>query len=67
MFPERSVGLVDTEIKCNVCDKSETEITLHKCPICFKRFCEDHGHQMSGRVFCSKGCAEYFFFSEPDD
>jgi hypothetical protein len=53
--------------ECYECHKSEDETTLQKCPICFKRFCEEHGYHRSGLRFCSSGCAEYFFFSEPDD
>ena len=52
---------------CFECDKSVEDTQLERCPICFKHFCEDHRHTMSGRAFCSSGCAEYFFFSEPDD
>ena len=55
------------DVKCHECGKPNEEETLRRCPICFKFFCEDHGHQMSGRSFCTPGCAEYFFFSEPDD
>jgi len=52
---------------CFVCNKTDDETRLSKCPICFKYFCEDHACHRSGLRFCSKGCAEYFFFSEPDD
>jgi hypothetical protein len=53
--------------ECNVCHKSESDTRLHKCPICHKYFCEDHAHHRSGLWFCSSGCAEYFFFSDPDE
>ena len=56
-----------TEHKCHECGKPDTETRLQKCPICFRYFCEDHSHDQSGVVFCSKGCAQYFFFAEPDD
>jgi len=52
--------------RCWQCEKSFEEERLTQCPTCHKYFCEDHRHSMSGRPFCSKGCAEYFFFSEED-
>lgn len=56
-----------TTTSCFVCNKTDDETRLSKCPICFKYFCEEHACHRSGLRFCSKGCAEYFFFSEPDD
>jgi hypothetical protein len=53
--------------ECHECHKSDTETKLEKCPICFKYFCEDHAYHRSGLRFCSSGCAEYFFFSDPDE
>jgi len=52
---------------CLVCKKTDDEIFLNKCTICFKRYCDEHAHLMSGRNFCSKRCADYFFFPEDDD
>lgn len=56
----------DLYARCWQCEKSIDDALLRKCPICFKHFCEEHGHLMSGRPFCSPGCAEYFFFSDDD-
>jgi hypothetical protein len=53
--------------ECHECKKVDDEARLRKCPICFKYFCEEHGHQRSGVSFCSAGCAEYFFFADPDE
>ena len=52
---------------CFECDKSIEDTQLEKCSICFKHFCEDHAYSRGGRRFCSEGCSEYFFFTEPDD
>jgi hypothetical protein len=52
---------------CFECQASIEDTHLEKCPICFRHFCADHGHRRSGRAFCTEGCADYFFFSEPDD
>jgi hypothetical protein len=56
-----------TNASCHVCTKSEEQAPLRKCPVCFKHYCEDHGHQRSGVGFCSNGCSQYFFFGDPDD
>jgi hypothetical protein len=53
--------------ECRECKRKDTDVRLSKCPICFKYFCEDHAVQRSGLAFCSTGCAEYFFFSDPDE
>lgn len=55
------------EVECCECKKTEPETRLRKCPICFKHYCDDHAHQRSGVSFCSSGCAEYFFFADPDE
>jgi hypothetical protein len=55
------------EIQCYECGKTIDETTLTKCPTCFKYFCGEHSFVMSGRPFCSRGCADYFFFGDPDD
>jgi len=52
---------------CKVCKKTEDETALNKCPICFALYCDEHGYSMSGREFCSKHCANYFFFASEDD
>jgi hypothetical protein len=54
-------------VECYVCKKNEDETVLQKCRICFKYYCHDHEYLWSGRSFCSRPCAEYFFFSDPDD
>jgi hypothetical protein len=51
---------------CVNCQKTEVEIRMHKCPICFKPICEDCGHREYGRAFCSPRCAYQFFFSDDD-
>ena len=55
------------EPQCAECDKTLDDGRLYKCPICFKFACEEHVHRMSGREFCSAGCAQYFFFAEDDE
>jgi hypothetical protein len=55
------------DAKCHACGKSLVEARLEKCPICFRYFCDEHGFARSGRPFCSRGCADHFFFSDPDE
>lgn len=52
---------------CESCGANEEELHTQKCPICYKRFCDECAHSMSGRIFCSRFCAEYFFFGGEDD
>jgi len=58
---------VSDENKCYLCQTSDDRAALTRCSVCHKYFCEEHAYHMSGRAFCSSGCAQYFFFSEPDD
>ena len=53
--------------ECHECARTDDDTLIHKCPVCHKRVCEDHGHNRSGVWFCCKGCSEYFFFADPDD
>jgi hypothetical protein len=52
---------------CTICQKSELEIRLHKCPICFKWICEECSRRDYGRYFCSQRCADQFFFGDDED
>ena len=54
-------------VQCTECGKTIDETSLSKCPICFQYFCGEHAVVASGRPFCSRGCADYFFFGDPDD
>lgn len=51
---------------CIHCDKTEQQVDLIKCPICFKTYCDECGYQHGGRKFCSQFCADYYFFADPD-
>jgi endogenous inhibitor of DNA gyrase (YacG/DUF329 family) len=52
---------------CVNCQKDEQEVTLVKCPICFQLVCHDCGRREYGRVFCSRRCANLFFFGDDDE
>jgi hypothetical protein len=56
-----------TPTLCITCSKSDEEVTLQKCPICFKWVCYDCGKREYGRTFCSMRCAHLFFFGDDDE
>jgi hypothetical protein len=54
-------------MNCVNCNREETETSLDKCPICFKRVCEACSVRQYGRTFCSRRCADQFFFGDDDE
>ena len=52
---------------CITCQKTDEQAELTKCPICFKHVCSEHAFHYSGRIFCGKHCADYYFFADPED
>jgi hypothetical protein len=54
-------------MECASCQKSDLELRLHKCPICFKWICTECAEHQYGRLFCSRRCADQFFFGDDDD
>jgi hypothetical protein len=52
---------------CDTCQKDDREVTLHKCPICFKMVCVECARKEYGRLFCSQRCAHLFFFGDDED
>ncbi len=53
-------------MNCSACEKSELETRLEKCPICFKLTCPECGTREYGRSFCSRRCADQFFFGDDE-
>lgn len=51
---------------CWRCSVTEEERRLKKCVICFKYYCDDCAADRNGRTFCSKQCADFFFFGDED-
>ena len=54
-------------IQCAGCEKTLDDGRLYKCPICFKYFCHECATNRGGRLFCSKYCADFFFFGDGDN
>jgi hypothetical protein len=54
-------------MECVVCNRTDQDTDLAKCPICFKLVCPDCATHAYGRQFCSKLCANQFFFGDDDE
>lgn len=54
-------------MQCTFCEKTFGRYELHACPICRKQACTGCGTNKGGKHFCSKNCAEYFFFVDEDE
>ena len=52
---------------CTQCKKEDPRANHQKCPMCQKVFCEECAYRRSGRDFCNRFCAEYFFFQDEDE
>jgi len=40
---------------------------LERCVSCRSHFCQRCAHRWNGKRFCSRACAELFFFGDEDD
>ncbi|HEV7501034.1 MAG TPA: hypothetical protein VGQ33_13565 [Vicinamibacteria bacterium] len=54
-------------MECVTCNASDVDKHLEKCPICFKWVCEACETHAFGRHFCTKKCADVFFYGDDDD
>jgi hypothetical protein len=51
---------------CKTCGRGEKETRLQKCVICHEFYCYKCRVRKFGKLFCSKTCAELFFFGDDD-
>jgi len=51
---------------CAKCERLFEKLDLSRCPICFKKVCEDCARKRGGKEFCSQYCAEFFFHYDED-
>ena len=58
-------GMQPGEI-CEACNENNPLRDIYKCPSCYKMVCDNCCHRFGGRPFCSKRCADYFFFGDED-
>jgi len=54
-------------VECTSCSANDVDKHLEKCPICFKWVCEGCETHAFGRHFCSKKCADVFFYGDDED
>ena len=55
------------EKQCVRCQVTSEERRLRKCVICFRYYCDECLVDRGGRTFCSKQCADFFFFGDEED
>ena len=54
-------------MECVVCQVSDQDSRLSKCPICFKWVCDNCANRRFGRIFCTQKCADQFFFGDDEE
>ncbi|MBI4161572.1 MAG: hypothetical protein HY509_03905 [Acidobacteria bacterium] len=54
-------------MECAHCAAKPPKAELQKCSICFKWFCQECAYKRIGRDFCSRTCAEFFFFEDEEE
>ena len=64
---QESAAHADTEYFCPMHPAVIRDHPKEKCPICFKQVCEECAIRSYGRCFCSKRCADTFFFGDDDE
>jgi hypothetical protein len=52
-------------MECAKCHQDKAEWQMTQCPLCHEQACDSCKHTQQGRAFCSRHCAESYFF--PDD
>jgi hypothetical protein len=53
--------------RCKICRVSEKDKYLTQCSICKQYFCDPDAFSFGGKQFCTKVCADYFFFGEEEE
>lgn len=56
--------------RCHACEREGREdraTRLIVCPVCHRKVCSEHAFSLSGKKFCTRGCAELFYFGDPDE
>jgi hypothetical protein len=51
---------------CMICSSKGFWLHLYKCPMCHRYFCEECRYQYGGKDFCTKHCANEFFWGAED-
>jgi hypothetical protein len=53
--------------ECAKCGQGPKVFRIMKCAACFKPICESCALRKHGNFFCSKGCAEVYFFGSGEE
>ena len=53
--------------RCKTCRVKGSEKYLSMCVICKSHYCDADAFDFGGKTFCTKTCANFFFFGEGDD
>ena len=64
--PSRGSG-PSSGVECSKCKAFREDYDISRCPICLKFVCNSCSLNISGRNFCSQGCANYFFHGDEDE
>jgi hypothetical protein len=59
--------MIKNDNECKTCSRSRNQVRLVKCIICLEPFCRACGFLRHGKAFCSRSCAEVFFFGDADE
>jgi hypothetical protein len=59
--------LIGEGTSCEVCGMERDATQLHRCRSCRKAFCSDCAFRSTVGAFCSRECADIFFYGEQDD
>ncbi len=51
---------------CEVCRTRGYWMNLTKCPMCHRYVCDDCRYTSQGKIFCSRHCANEFFWGGED-
>ncbi len=52
---------------CEKCGANGYWLHLIKCPMCHKYVCDDCRYSVQGKDFCSRFCANEFFWGDEDE
>ncbi len=65
-FEEQEEDLREKGTYCEVCGATGFWMHMAKCPMCHKHFCDKCRHMFGGKEFCSRYCANEFFWGGED-
>jgi hypothetical protein len=55
------------DLLCERCQEMVERVLIQECSYCFKRFCRNCAVRSGNAAFCSKACAEAWFFTDADE